>query len=433
MADYGEYVKESFADLSKSIRKSSRSVRNRIQSIVKDSQFVCEVSDRYGLPLIANERCGRWYVPPQKIQESVYFKSTDGHVNQWSFSTRRLNLHVIDTIAGSNGIIIVDSTRRGKRMPDALSKTVPIWCAVLNAMFFDMAELYTPPNAVSESEHSQIEALIPDFVAHLKGMNLDLEACRDKLKKPLRPLWVTPDQHLPEEVPHFEEFYPIVLCTASQMVQDGTLHEHGYTYVQGAADDHEEWAQLLTSDILWQQEELRSIDYSDSELHDMIKEYAQQQQQQSIPRASRPLNNVAPSNVSFGIGPLEAGADIIIDVSSQATPSRENRITHPLESGKKGSKELRAWLPTLVKQFNSLYSPTKSIAIVCDTGNDFSVGIALTLLCLYHSEEGMPLLQKSKLYLGKEGIRKRLARIIVQHKVNPSRATLNSINSFLMG
>jgi tRNA A64-2'-O-ribosylphosphate transferase len=28
--------------------------------------------------------------------------------------------------------IIVDSTRKGKRVPDALSKTIPIWCATIN-------------------------------------------------------------------------------------------------------------------------------------------------------------------------------------------------------------------------------------------------------------------------------------------------------------
>lgn len=30
------------------------------------------------------------------------------------------------------GCIIVDSTRRGKRFPDSMSKTIPIWCCVLN-------------------------------------------------------------------------------------------------------------------------------------------------------------------------------------------------------------------------------------------------------------------------------------------------------------
>jgi len=28
--------------------------------------------------------------------------------------------------------LIVDSTRKGKRVPDALSKTIPIWCATIN-------------------------------------------------------------------------------------------------------------------------------------------------------------------------------------------------------------------------------------------------------------------------------------------------------------
>lgn len=61
-------------------------------------------------------------------------------------------------------VIIVDSTRRGKRFPDALSKTVPTWCCVINRAtkarwnlkhFED--KLYTPPIAVSRSEHVQIE------------------------------------------------------------------------------------------------------------------------------------------------------------------------------------------------------------------------------------------------------------------------------------
>ena len=68
--------------------------------------------------------------------------------------------------------IIVDSTRRGKRMPDALSKTIPIWCAVLNRLLFeddgDMQNLQTPEWAVGASEHAQIEARLDDFVQGAK-------------------------------------------------------------------------------------------------------------------------------------------------------------------------------------------------------------------------------------------------------------------------
>jgi hypothetical protein len=58
-------------------------------------------------------------------------------------------------------------------MPDALSKTVPIWCAVMNRFLFpDMKEshiLRTPPEVVGRSEHSQIEARLDDF---LKGLTV---------------------------------------------------------------------------------------------------------------------------------------------------------------------------------------------------------------------------------------------------------------------
>lgn len=68
-------------------------------------------------------------------------------------------------------LILVDSTRSGKRMPDALSKTVPIWCTVVNRavkrMFSKGAEwdggLYTPPGVVSPQEHTHIERRIDEW------------------------------------------------------------------------------------------------------------------------------------------------------------------------------------------------------------------------------------------------------------------------------
>lgn len=66
--------------------------------------------------------------------------------------------------------MVVDSTRRGKSMPDALSKTIPTWCCVINRAVFgkertgeEMA-LFTPPQAVGESEHAQMEKRIDGFV-----------------------------------------------------------------------------------------------------------------------------------------------------------------------------------------------------------------------------------------------------------------------------
>ncbi|KAI4246606.1 MAG: hypothetical protein LQ352_006371, partial [Teloschistes flavicans] len=93
-------------------------------------------------------------------------------MGQWAFSSRRLNLQVLDIVGKHGGCIIVDSTRRGKSMPDALSKTIPIWCAVMNRLLFEEpsqeSALYTPNAVVSRSEHSQIEARIPALVEEAK-------------------------------------------------------------------------------------------------------------------------------------------------------------------------------------------------------------------------------------------------------------------------
>ena len=71
--------------------------------------------------------------------------------------------------------IIVDSTRRGKSMPDALSKTIPIWCAVINQLLFGetdgIHELSTPKDIVGASEHAHIEALLHGFVEDVKVTN----------------------------------------------------------------------------------------------------------------------------------------------------------------------------------------------------------------------------------------------------------------------
>ena len=54
-------------------------------------------------------------------------------------------------------------------MPDALSKTIPIWCAVINRLLFgelhdQNLNLRTPKEIVGASEHAHIEALLPGFL-----------------------------------------------------------------------------------------------------------------------------------------------------------------------------------------------------------------------------------------------------------------------------
>lgn len=81
-------------------------------------------------------------------------------------------MQIVADMLGSGRCIVVDSTRRGKSMPDALSKTIPIWCAVINRLLFeefaDSHSVHTPEEIVSESEHAHIEACIGGFVAEAK-------------------------------------------------------------------------------------------------------------------------------------------------------------------------------------------------------------------------------------------------------------------------
>ena len=151
---------------------TAQSLVRRLDSIESDSVYVKKFANIVKLPLVANERCGSWYVDPVHKAASAYFKSTDGHAGQWAFSLRRLNLQIMELIGIRHGCLIVDSTKRGKHAPDALAKTVPIWCAVFNRLLFpelvQSHALRVHPNLVSDSERAQIEARLPWFVEQTK-------------------------------------------------------------------------------------------------------------------------------------------------------------------------------------------------------------------------------------------------------------------------
>lgn len=220
---------------------------DRLKSISFDAKFISDLSDLIPFPCVPNERCGSWYLENiENSNERVYFKSTDGHHGKWSFNRRRMNLSILPLILEHNGIMIIDSTQKGKKIPDALSKTIPIWCCVLNQYImlsddnkkctFD-GNFYSPPGVISKSEHDQIFEIIPDFVKGLQDIKLDSEWLF-KLNKPLRPIWITPHSTIIEDWNDFP-FYPIVCVTAS-----GNHVSNTFKYVKGAADDHESWANV---------------------------------------------------------------------------------------------------------------------------------------------------------------------------------------------
>ncbi|GIM09360.1 hypothetical protein Vretimale_13187 [Volvox reticuliferus] len=124
-------TQESIWKVTRQLKKEQSSLYNCVASVLSDAAFVSEVRALYpALPLLANLRCGLWYT--RQADGTCYFKSTDGHNGNWSFSCTRLNWHVCELAAKQGGVIIVDATRKGKRFPDAMTKTIPIWAAVVN-------------------------------------------------------------------------------------------------------------------------------------------------------------------------------------------------------------------------------------------------------------------------------------------------------------
>lgn len=297
----------------KLVKKAERDPWNRLNSILEDADWVASFckSRAADLPIIPNLRCGLWYV--SHASSGAYFKSTDGHTLDWTFSLKRYNLDLLNTIQEHDGCVLVDSTRRGKSMPDAFSKTIPIWCAVLNAASQRRhgqpasTTIHLPDTVVSPSEQEQIVGKIDQWVETLLSSELFIPI----LRKPLRPVFVTRSAQ-EEGVKHLKnrmglEYYPIVLISASQMVPTPGLdplhspitksslnltketealrRQSRYVYVQGSGDDEEMWSFHLTPSLFWEPANLHrilGIGEGGQELENTLKVIVEESKMKSI-------------------------------------------------------------------------------------------------------------------------------------------------------
>ncbi|KAG6335831.1 hypothetical protein ID866_3267 [Astraeus odoratus] len=447
------------------IRKESLDIYNRIHSIDEDAGFVREVHRYYrDLPLVPNMRCGAWYVDPDVYQASshrAYFKSTDGHTNNWSFNLRRPNLRILPLILQHGGIVLVDSTRAGKRLPDALSKTVPIWCSVINRTFqmrrssdidnWDTA-LYTPPGAVSVQEHAQIEQKLDAWAADLAASFYDLP----DLQRPLRPIWITPaTTSFPILSPH-TSFYPVVCLSASKQVSDGLERRAGgFAYIQGSGDDHELWSMGLTPTMFWRNRKellnatrpvllalVRSLLSASDVLHN---EDAVDVHPTPVQHISGLLSLYSASTMQSVITLLR-DSDISVVWLTSTTPGRldvtngnsiepSRLLWLQTPEGKRGQHHfLRTVLPQSIPFIQSQLLIGHRVCIACDAGIDAGVGVCIAALALFFNEDGSSnLQQKKQTDLSKTILRTRLQWIISScPKANPSRTTLKRVNDFLL-
>ncbi|CAH2035693.1 unnamed protein product [Thlaspi arvense] len=283
MAEEPRTTRDSIYRAARSIKRRDNSLYNALRSIYQDSIFVNEISQLWPkLPLVANLRCGLWYSP--RFDATCYFKSTDGHTNNLSFNTSRLNLHLPLLAGEKGGCIIIDSTRKGKRFPDSMSKTIPIWSCVLNRSIFNhlkklsntdqlidagfngdnIRELLDKwdcglhlPLWVSKTEKACIEARLDEWTRQLDESGADIASLASCLRKPLRPLWVSQKTVIwLNEVPEHDswDFIPLILVSGSasgEIQQYRTNSEFSSSYIPGAGDDEESWARGLSPNVFW--------------------------------------------------------------------------------------------------------------------------------------------------------------------------------------
>jgi len=345
-------------------------------------------------------------------------------------------------------LMIVDSTRRGKTMPDALSKTIPIWCAVWNELLFGKPPsgewLRTPENVVSRSEHAQILQKVPLLVEDVRLLDLDLKRYLRLVKKPLRPLWVTQGSNLMDLSSLLvgrDEFHPIILCTASGC--DVRLDND--MYVQGAADDAESWACGLTPELFWS-ERVVLLNTAEDDLPDVIAGLLSRStlsnvkaiEGSSCPTLISPTNQLWISDSADAVYSAEQEWDAVIECCPDHNQDSDRKayLHIPCQNGKVGSRSLRHHLSTLLLPFldNIALDAKSNIAVICPTGKDHSVGVALAILCLYFNDKGELIPRNNDQPINKDIIRRKLTWIMTSAPhVNPSRTTLQSINAFLMG
>ena len=327
-------------------------------------------------------------------------------------------------------------------MPDALSKTVPIWIAVLNRLLFPekpgMHDFRTPEEVVSRSEHAQIEERLPSLTGDVQGLWLDVQSLRLKLRdKPLEPIWVTPDDSLPHAPPEHSDANLIVLCTASGRSESS--EQADLNYVQGAADDSESWAHGLDGKTFWKHRD-HLLSTCEDDLPAVIEDLVSQSRSKSDIRPPVLIDQTKSIWIANNAAAetLYSNFDIVVSCSERTSDilaaGMKDRYVHlECTSGKVGSRQLRGefWK---INHLTNVLSPTSKILFTCQTGKDLAVGVALGVISFFCCNDGTIQPSGAPVKRSKPMIKKRLSWIMVSMPdATPSRATLQSVNAFLLG
>ena len=448
----------------KALRRENKDVWSRLASIAHDAQYVEDVRGAcYPLPLVANLRCGAWYTDPAHLVSTAYFKSTDGHMHQWDFSLKRANLHLVHVIQSPDvdsaltGCLIIDSTRRGKRYPDALSKTVPIWCAVLNRASHRVhatpaliPALQVPLDQISQSEQAQIEARLDVWVDKLCASDLPVP----RLAKPLHPVFVHAP-HIPtlsSDVQHH-----VVLVSVSPSLPPLSFRTMHASYVQGAGDDHEAWAHGLTPRLFWRHKrQLMAPELQRDERIQLVCDIVKTEREQvgqvawlsshdtAIQIEGTPIFIQAlPATHMFSERDRASYALIIHCAQPDTSP---HVLGLGLDASKRGLNAFSAALPRVVDTVTDVLRKEahgRGVLLCCTDGGQLSGAMVVAILAasfdrhrhfLGVGDDAYARLTQHRRQLSKDDTQRRLQWLTTSWMhASPSRAHLQRVNAYLLG
>jgi len=209
---------------------------------------------------------------------------------------------------------------------------------------------------------------------------------------------VTPDSTILEHPPSFDDFNPIVCCTASRRVDAADAADAAY--VQGAGDDSESWARGLTPALFWANYQALLETEGDEELALLMERLVRTTRSRSY--ASDGATLIKPTT-GVHVGALDdiqaAGMekyDCVVACSDTALEGLDERwgkkVLHlKCGTGKLGSRDLRRELAKVTAFITARVPAAKTgpaILVACPSGRDLAVGVALAVLCLFFDRDG---------------------------------------------
>jgi tRNA A64-2'-O-ribosylphosphate transferase len=190
-----------------------------------------------------------------------------------------------------------------------------------------------------------------------------------------------------------DEYYSVILLTASMFVPCGHKRSGGFVYVQGAADDEEAWSYGLTSTQFWENYKQLLNCAQEDELINLIQEVVTN----SVPMSIRDdLSAIGTTNISIGIGNAIPGRISIVCGSENHANADALYLHIPAKS--KPLTIMTQKLFPVAAQFvvtHGILNHSRISITAIDLSRrnlDLSISVTLILLCLFFDDHGIFLL-----------------------------------------